>query len=55
MIDVNAKTSNDFPQAIQVIANRKGYIDASNGADLKITNPGDSFVEHDLPQTGVHL
>jgi len=50
--DINAKTPNDLPQTIRTIAKRKGYIDASNGDDLKITNPGVNFVDHSLPHGG---
>ncbi len=48
--EIGCKTPNDLPQALRNIAKRKGYVDASNGEDLKMTNSGDNFVEHDLPR-----
>lgn len=46
---IGAATPNDLPQEMRNVANRKGYIDVSDPGDVKITNPGDNFVDHNLP------
>jgi hypothetical protein len=45
---LNVRTPNDLPQTIRDVARKKGFVDTSKGDDLKITNPGDNFVEHEL-------
>jgi hypothetical protein len=50
--DIGAKTPNDLPQTMRTIAKQNGYIDASNGKDLKITNSGDNLIEQSLPHGG---
>ena len=50
--DINAKVPKDLPQYIRTVANRKGHIDASNGDDLKITQPGINYVEHEMAAAG---
>ncbi len=47
--DVNARTPKHLPQAIRDIAKRKGWLDTSERGNIKITNHGENFVEHDLP------
>jgi hypothetical protein len=35
------------------IARRRGWINASDISDLKMTTPGENFVKHDLPRAGM--
>ena len=48
--DVRGRTPRDLPQAIRETASRNGWVDSSDGDDIKITNHGENFVEHDLPK-----
>ena len=48
--DVRVRTPRDLPQAIRETASRNGWVDSSDGDDIKITNHGENFVEHDLPK-----
>jgi len=41
----------DIDAAIRMAASRKGWINNSDTADLKMTVHGENFVEHDLPAT----
>lgn len=51
--DVNVRAPNDLPQIIRNTAgNKHGWVDCSNASDIKITNPGENLVEHDLPRNG---
>jgi hypothetical protein len=47
--DVKRRTPKDMPQSIRDIAKRKGWVDTSERGNIKITNHGENFVEHDLP------
>lgn len=38
-----------FEANLQLTAARKGWIDTSDGSDIRITVPGEDFVVHDLP------
>jgi hypothetical protein len=50
--DVGVPVPPDILQVARNIANRKGWIDAGNGKDLKITVSGQNFVNHELPTKG---
>jgi hypothetical protein len=51
--DVQIKPPNDLPQIIRNTAsNKHGWVDCSDASDIKITNPGENLVEHDLPHNG---
>lgn len=47
--DANIRTPKHLPQAIRDISKRKGWFDTSERGNIKITNHGENFVEHDLP------
>jgi hypothetical protein len=47
--DINQRTPKNLPQAIRDIAKRKGWLDTSERGNIKITNHGENFVDHDLP------
>jgi hypothetical protein len=47
--DVSVRTPKNLPQTIRDIAKRKGWLDTSDRGNIKITNHGENFVEHDLP------
>jgi hypothetical protein len=48
--DVEQKVPNDIAQIARNTASRKGWLDATDSANLKITTGGENFVEHDLPK-----
>lgn len=50
--DVGKRAPKDTPQAIRNAASRKEYIDSSDQDKLRMTVPGENFIEHDLPGTG---
>jgi len=39
----------DLRNALAVTAVRKGWLDTSDGSDIKLTVPGEDFVVHELP------
>ena len=39
----------DLPAQLCVVASRKGWIDTRDMENIRITVPGENFVEHDLP------
>ena len=48
--DVGVRPPNDLPQIIRNTGNsKKGWIDCSDSDALKVTNLGETLVEHDLP------
>jgi hypothetical protein len=48
--DVGVRSPNDLPQIIRNTGNsKKGWIDCSDADNLKVTNLGETLVEHDLP------
>lgn len=47
--DVEKRPPRDLAQTIRNTASRRGWIDSSSQSDIKITNHGENFVEHDLP------
>lgn len=46
--DVGERFPKDLPQAIRNTASRKAWVDSRDQKDIKITNHGENFVEHDL-------
>ena len=50
--DVGKRVPNDLPQALRLVASRKGWVETSNADDIKITTSGENMVEHDLPPGG---
>jgi hypothetical protein len=50
-LDVGKPVPN-IRSAAQNIARRRGWIEAKDINDLKVTSPGENFVNHDLPRTG---
>lgn len=48
--DVGIRTPGDIGKIVRNTASRKGWVDSSDGADLKVTTLGENFVEHDLPK-----
>ena len=48
--DVGVRTPSDIGKIVRNTASRKGWVDSSEGADLKVTVLGENFVEHDLPK-----
>ena len=42
----------DIRAMLGKISERKGWLDTSNYSDIKLTAPGENFVEHDLPNKG---
>lgn len=40
----------DLDNTLKVIASQKGWLDTSNGNDIKTTTHGENLVEHDLPK-----
>jgi hypothetical protein len=49
--DVGKRVPN-IRSSVSNIARRRGWIDASDINDLKMTTPGENFVKHDLPRAG---
>lgn len=47
---VEARPPKDLPQIIRNTASRWAWIDNADSNNIKITNHGESFVEHDLPE-----
>jgi hypothetical protein len=41
----------NIPSGVRNISNRKGWLDTSDLNNLRMTVPGDNFIEHDLPRT----
>ena len=50
--DASRRTPKDLPQTLRNVACRKGWVDSKKQDDIKITNVGDNYVEHDLPHSG---
>jgi hypothetical protein len=48
--DVSVKIPQALDQSFIDTAHHKGWIDTSTMTDLKVTTPGENFVEHDLPK-----
>jgi hypothetical protein len=48
-VGANWKRPANFENSVQVSATRKGWIDTSDGSDIRITVPGEDVVVHDLP------
>ncbi len=48
--DVRVRTPKDLPQAIRNTASKNGWVDSSDGENIKIANHGENFIEHDLPK-----
>lgn len=48
--EIGVKSPTEIDAALRMTAHRKGWIDTSNSADLKVTISGENFVEHDLPR-----
>jgi hypothetical protein len=40
----------NIPSGVRNISNRKGWLDTSDLNNLRMTVPGDNFIEHDLPR-----
>ena len=52
--DVGVRPPNNLPQIIRNTgSSKKGWLDCSDAEALKITNLGETLVEHDLPATSV--
>jgi hypothetical protein len=51
--DVNAKVPNDLPQIIRNCAAKNGWLDITDSNNIKITQPGENAVDHDLPRKKV--
>lgn len=47
--DVGVRAPSDTVAAIRKTANRYGFVDSSKQSQLKVTVPGENYVEHDLP------
>lgn len=47
--EVAARIPGAFYQSLVDTARRKGWIDTSEGDDMRVTTVGENFVEHDLP------
>ena len=48
--DVGVRTPKDIPQAIRNTASKNGWVDSSDGENIKMANHGENLVEHDLPK-----
>lgn len=48
--DVGVRTPTDIGKIVRNTSSRKGWIDSSDGANLRVTVSGENFVEHDLPK-----
>lgn len=47
--DIQERSPKDLPSSIRDVARRKGWVDTSERSNIRITNHGENFVEHDLP------
>jgi hypothetical protein len=43
------KRPSNLRNALAVTAMKKGWLDTSDGSDIKLTVPGEDFVVHELP------
>jgi len=50
--EVGKKVPKNILMVVRNTAIRKGWIDASDSNNLRITTPGENFVGHDLPEKG---
>lgn len=48
--DVSERVPRALKQSILDTSSKKGWIDTSSMADIKISTPGENLVEHDLPR-----
>lgn len=48
--DVDKKSPLDILQSARLTAKRKGWVDSSDGNNLRMTTNGQNFVRHDLPE-----
>ena len=46
----NWRVPADLPGTLKVTASQKGWLDTSNGNNIKTTTLGENLVEHDLPK-----
>lgn len=42
------KVPSNLRNQLQVISSTKGWLDTSDGSDIKLTVPGENYVEHDM-------
>ena len=47
--EVGKSVPTDLGQLGRNVSRRKGWLDTSNGQDIKLTTKGENFVEHELP------
>lgn len=48
--DIGKRTPSNLQVALSLTSTRKGWINTRDMSDLKMTVPGENFVEHDLPK-----
>lgn len=49
--DVNERVPEALKQSILDTSSKKGWIDTASMTDIKMSTPGENFVEHDLPRS----
>jgi hypothetical protein len=48
--DVSEKVPPDILNVVRNTAHRKGWVDSTSGQNLRLTVPGENYVEHELPK-----